>query len=63
MYGADAYHRQKLENIEAGIYEVKKQPCRVCHFISKSDSIDVTAISDHIVGLREHKEGLESIAD
>ncbi len=33
------------------------------HFISKSDSTDVAAASDHIVALRERKENLESAAD
>ena len=36
---------------------------RVWHFISKSDSIDVAAASDHISELRERKENLESAAD
>ena len=56
-------HRQKLESIEAELEEVKKQLGRVWHFISKSDSIDVAAASDHIVELRERKENLESAAD
>ena len=42
---------------------MKKQLGRVWHFISKSDSIDVAAASDHIVELRERKESLESAAD
>ena len=42
---------------------MKKQLGRVWHFISKSDSIDVAAASDHIVALRERKGNLESAAD
>ena len=63
MDGAALEHRQKLESIEAELEEVKKQLGRVWYFISKSDSIDVAAASDHIVGLRERKENLESAAD
>jgi len=63
MDGAAREHRQKLESIEAELEEVKKQLGRVWHFISKSDSIDVSAASDHIVELRERKESLESAAD
>ena len=63
MDGAAREHRQKLESIEAELEEVKKQLGRVWHFISKSDSIDVAAASDHIVELRERKENLESAAD
>ena len=33
------------------------------HFISKSDSTDVAAASDHIVALRKRKENLESAAN
>ena len=54
---------EKLESIEAELEEVKKQLGRVWHFISKSDSIDVAAASDHIAELRERKENLESAAD
>ena len=63
MDGAAREHRQKLESIEAELEEVKKQLGRIWHFISKSDSIDVAAASDHIVELRERKENLESAAD
>ena len=63
MDGSAREHRQKLESIEAELEEVKKQLGRVWHFISKSDSIDVAAASDHIVALRERKENLESAAD
>ena len=63
MDGAAREHRQKLESIEAELEEVKKQLGRVWHFISKSDSIDVAAASDHIVEMRERKENLESAAD
>ena len=63
MDGAARGHRQKLESIEAELEEVKKQLGRVWHFISKSDSVDVAAASEHIVELRERKENLESAAD
>ena len=63
MDGAAAEHRQKLESIEAELEEVKKQLGRVWHFISKSDSVDIAAASDHIVELRERKESLESASD
>ena len=42
---------------------LKKQLGRVWQFISKRDSIDVAAASDHIVALRERKESLESAPD
>ena len=63
MDGAAREHRQKLESIETELEEVKKQLGRVWHFISKSDSVDVAAASDHIAELRERKENLESAAD
>ena len=63
MDGAAREERQKLESIEAELEEVKKQLGRVWQFISKRDSIDVAAASDHIVALRERKESLESAPD
>ena len=63
MDGAAGDHRQKLESIEAELEEVKKQLGRVWNFISKSDSVDVAAASDHIVELQRRKESLESAAD
>ena len=63
MDGAAREHREKLGSIEAELEEVKKQLGRVWHFISKSDSIDVAAASDHIAELRERKENLEGAAD
>ena len=63
MDGAALEHRQKLESIEAELEEVKKQLGRVWHFISKSDSVDIAAASDHIVELQRRKESLESASD
>ena len=63
MDGAAREERQKLESIEAELEEVKKQLGRVWQFISKRDSIDMAAASDHIVALRERKESMESAPD
>ena len=63
MDGAALEHRQKLESIEAELEEVKKQLGRVWHFISKSDSVDIAAASDHIVELQRRRESLEGAAD
>ena len=63
MDGVASEQRQRLEGVEEELEEVKKQLGRVWHFISKSDSVDVAAASDHIVELRERKENLESAAD
>ncbi len=63
MDGAAGDYRQKLESIEAELEEVKRQLGRVWHFISKSDSVDIAAASDHIVELQRRKESLESAAD
>ena len=62
MDGAAREHRQKLESVEAELEEVKKQLGRVWHFISKSDSIDVAAASDHIREHRDRQERLEEEA-
>ena len=63
MDGVASEQRQRLESVEEELEEVKKQLGRVWNFISKSDSVDVGAASDHIVELRERKESLESAAD
>ena len=52
MDGVAAEQRQKLETVEAELADLKRRLGRVWNLISKSDSIDMAAASDHIVVLQ-----------
>ena len=59
MDGVARDQRERLQNIEEELEDVKNQLGRVWHFIARSDSVDVAEASDLIVELRERKEKLE----